>query len=63
MGVGSLLSRPHAGASPRGLKAMGDEILGVSYTSWPPEGDLGAHWLLGVSEEPPLAREPWKAET
>lgn len=32
---------------------MGEEILlGVSYTSWPPEGHLGAHWLLGVGEEP-----------
>lgn len=40
------------------LQATGEEmLLGVSSTSWPPEGHLGAPWLLGVGEEPPLARE------
>lgn len=44
-------------------KAMGDKTLGVSWASWPPDGDLGAHWLLAVGREPLLARKPWKAVT
>lgn len=53
--MGSLLSRPHSGQR---LQAMGDEmLLGISYASQLLEGLLGSHWLLGVGEEPPLARE------
>lgn len=40
-----------------------DKMLGVSWASWPPDGDLGAHWLLAVGRELLLARKPWKAET
>ena len=40
----------------------GEMPLGASWASQPPEGHLGAHWLLRVGEEPLLARESWKAE-
>lgn len=42
-------------------KATGEKILSVSWASWPPDGDLGAQWLLAVGRELLLARKPWKA--
>lgn len=50
-------------SKPRGLRPWEDKMLGVSWASWPPDGDLGAHWLLAVGRELLLARKPWKAET
>lgn len=47
-GAGSLLSRPHTRADPRGLQVTGGEMYDAS---WPPEGGLG---VLGWPRSPHL---------